>query len=84
MNDPTRVDITNEDRKEAANRLRAAVRALRCVGGQISEDEDTVYIDGFLDHVGKIASDLKQIADTIEPSRTPKGFRGAASSRSRS
>lgn len=74
MNDPTRADITNEDRKEAASRLRAAVRALRCVGGQISEDQDTVYIDGFLDHVGKIASDLKQIADTIEPDRKPKGF----------
>ena len=66
MNDPTRADISDADRREAARRLRVAAAALRRAAGQISEFGDTVYIDAFIDHVGKMAHDLKKAATAVE------------------
>ena len=74
MNDPTCADISDVDRREAAKRLRAAAAALRRAAGQISVFGDTVYIDAFIDHVGKMAHDLKKTATAVEPLR-PRDFR---------
>ena len=74
MNDPTRTDISDADRREAAKRLRAADAALRRAAGQISEFGDTVYIDAFIDHVGKMAHDLKKAATAVEQ-LSPRDYR---------
>ena len=66
VNDPTRADISDADRREAAKRLRVAAAVLRRAAGQISEFGDTVYIDAFIDHVGKMAHDLKKAATAVE------------------
>ncbi|AML50168.1 NUMOD1 domain-containing DNA-binding protein [Falsihalocynthiibacter arcticus] len=68
MNDPTRVEISDDDRTEAAKRLRAAATSLRRAAGHVSHTGDTVYLDAFIDQLGIIAHDLKKAASTIEPS----------------